>query len=100
MSYATLAEIKRHLNIEESYIDDDGYLQDLIEVTAIAIQNYLNDTLSGATETTIPMTIKQAALLLAAHFYTNRQIIAFANGVEIPYTYKFLLDPYKNFVIT
>ena len=100
MGFITLQELKRHLNVESDYIDDDGILQDLIEVTAIAIKNYLNNELSGYTETNIPLTIKQASLLLAAHLYTNRQIISFANGVEIPYTFKFLLDPYKNFVIT
>lgn len=99
MAYTSIYELKRHLNIESTYIDDDGYLQDLVEVAAVAIQNYLNDSLSGFTETNIPMPIKQAALLLSAHLYSNRQIVAFANGVEIPYTYKFLLDPYKNYII-
>lgn len=99
MAYTTIHEVKRHLNIESSFNDDDGYLQDLIEVSAIAIQNYLNDSLSGQTETNVPMTIKHAALLFTAHLYIHRQIVSFANAVEIPYTYKFLLDPYKNFTI-
>ena len=99
MAYSTLYEIKKHLNIESSFTDDDSYINQLLSVAELAINNYCNNGLSGYTSSTIPVTIKQASLLLTAHFYLNRQIISFANGIEIPYTFQFLLNPYKNYIV-
>jgi hypothetical protein len=47
----------------------------------------------------ISTAVVQATYLLAAHLYTNRNIISYTQGFEIPYTLRFLLEPYKNFVI-
>lgn len=99
MAYITLFELKRHLNIETSYNEDDTYLQDVLAVSQLAIENYCNLGLSGYTDETIPVTVKQATLLLAAHFYLNRQLVSYAQGYEIPYTFKFLLNEYRNLII-
>lgn len=95
MAYCTIHEIKRQLNIETTYVDDDPILQDLIAVASLSIDLYCNGGLSGYTEQNIPITIKQATLLMAAHWYLNRQIVSFAKGEEIPYSFRFLVDPYK-----
>lgn len=99
MVFATLHELKRHLNIETSYVDDDPYLQDLLAVSSLSIELYCDGGLSGYTENNFPITIKQATLLLSAHWYLNRQIVSFAKGEEIPYSFKFLVSPYKNLLI-
>lgn len=110
MNYIDYIELKKHLNIESSYIDDDSYLQSLCSVASLAVSNYCNSGLSTYTGTTtgstsgitlvnIPVTVMQATLLLAAHFYLNRQPIAFASANEIPLAFKFLLDPYRNIVV-
>lgn len=96
--FITLFEVKRHLNIETVCVDDDPYLQDLIAVAQHSATLYCNGGLDTYTDQTIPVTVKQATLMLVAHFFLNRAIVAFSNGsAEIPYTLKFLLDPYKNF---
>jgi len=99
MAYISLSQLKEQLNIEQEFVSDDGYLTQLISVSELAIDNYCNAGLSGYTANDIPVTVQQAALLLASHFYLNRQIVSFAQGVEIPYTFQFLLNPYKNYVI-
>lgn len=94
-----LVDLKKHLNIESDFTDDDTYLTSLLYVTQTLIQEYLNDfTLSGATEIATP--IYHSIILLAGHFYLNRNMVSFSQGVEIPYTFKFLLAPYKNYVIS
>ena len=99
MKFTDLTTAKLQLNIEDSYYDDDIYICQLLNVSEIAISNYCNEDWS--TYTTIPVTISQAAYLLTAHLYANRQVVSFATqaGAEIPYTFQFLLNPYKNFVI-
>jgi len=37
--------------------------------------------------------------MLAAHFYLNRNMVSFAQGAEVPYSYRFLLDPYRDFIV-
>lgn len=94
MAYTTLAELKKHLNIETTFTEDDTYLTTLIDVAEMSIADYCNGGLTDVDP--IPVTVKQAALLLAAQLYTTRTVVSFAQGYEIPYSFKFLLNPYKN----
>lgn len=104
----TLSEAKKHLNIEESFTDDDQYIQELISVAELVVQEYLNGGIVDATLTftvgedtvsALPKSIKHACLLLISHLYQNRNMVSFSQGYEIPYSFKFLLSPYRNYVI-
>lgn len=97
-AYTTLATLKAHLNIETAFTADDTYLTSLIAVAELSIREYC---CWAETEyvTDIPATIKQAALLLAAQLYTTRTIVSYAQGYEIPYSFKFLLNPYRNYTV-
>lgn len=89
--------LKSHLNIETDYTDDDTLLQYYLDVSQNLIFQELNDfTLTGST---ISTSIFHAIILLASHFYLNRNMVSFSQGLEIPYTFKYLLSPYKNHVI-
>lgn len=106
-TYTSVAELKQHLNIELDRTEDDNYLLELIAVSEMAVSNYCNGGLQeaatividGVTYTALPKAVKQACLFLAAHFYLNRTPIAFTSTSELPYTFTFLLAPYKNFVV-
>ena len=99
MSYVKIQELKFHLNIEDSFVSDDTYLNQLINVAEASIKNYCNGGLSTYTGSTCPVEIREAVLLLASHLYINRQPIAFGQPYKIPYTFEFLLSPYKNYSI-
>ena len=103
MSYLTLEFAKYQLNIESGYTTDDKYIQHLINVSEEVINNFCDGKLSGYTGTTgataMPVVILQATMLMVAHLYTNRTPIAFSNGVEIPYTVRFLVSKYLNYYI-
>ena len=93
-------KLKRQLNIEIDYTNDDAILQQYIDVACIAVENYCGEaSLSGYTTETIPLPIVQAGILFASHMYMNRNMVSFGSGVEIPYSFRFLLDPYKNYVV-
>jgi hypothetical protein len=104
MNYFELLELKQHLNIESTYTADDLYLSGLTTVACTAIDTYCNYGLSGYTGTTsqtaIPVAVKHAAILFAGHLYLTRTIVSYTQAYEIPYTFKFLLDPYRNLTIT
>lgn len=99
MAYTTLATIKAHLNIETAYTDDDTLITQLIEVVELAIREYCCWTDEEYPDEDIPATVKHSALLLAAHLYTNRTMVSFAQALEIPYSFKFLLNPYRNHTV-
>jgi len=100
MKYTNLIDAKTHLNIESVFTEDDIYITSLLNVAEIAVSNYCNDvTFEDFTALTAPVTIVQAVYFLVANWYVNRQIVSFAQGVEIPYTFQFLLNPYKNYVV-
>lgn len=99
MAYTLLSELKKHLNIESTFYDDDSYLANLIDVAELSVNNYCNDGLANYADSDIPITVKQATLLLAAHLYITRTIVSYAQGVEIPYSFKFLLNPYRVYTI-
>ena len=100
MKYTNLLDAKTHLNIESDFTDDDLYITSLLNVAELAVQNYCNDeTFADFTALTAPVTLVQAVYFLTANWFINRQIVSFAQGVEIPYTFQFLLNPYKNYVV-
>lgn len=99
MAYMTLATIKAHLNIEESFTDDDTLITGLIDTVELAIREYCCWTAEEYPDEDIPATVKHSALVLAAHLYTNRNMVSFAQAFEIPYSFKFLLNPYRNHTV-
>lgn len=111
MYLVTLAEAKKHLNIESYFTDDDEYINSLIEVSYYSIKNRCNNwwwvDQSGSTNTdfadftitgsTIPLPIKHATLLMVGNLYSNREPVSFGSPMKIPYTIDFLLAPYINY---
>lgn len=91
--FITKDELKVQLNIESTFTDDDAYLTSLCAVAEETIRNYCNGGLDEITE--VPVVVKQAALLLGSHLYLTRSIVSYAQGYEIPYSFKFLLNFYK-----
>jgi hypothetical protein len=59
--------------------------------------------ITGSTGTTttaiLPISIEQAIIMLAAHWYINRNIVSFAQPWDVPYSFKFLLDYYRNWIV-
>lgn len=97
--YLQLYQIKKQLNIDESFHDDDEYLCDLAKVAENAIQRHIDMDLSllEDEEGALPMPLVQAMLLMVGTFYAKRESIAFAATVEVPLAYEYLLSLYKNY---
>jgi hypothetical protein len=105
----TVAELKKQLNIELPYTDDDVYLADSIAVAELSVNNYLGaSAVSGFTTVTgytsgftsnLPVAIRRAILIVASHLYLNRSLVNFGNASVTPFTFNFLLDNYQNIVI-
>jgi len=98
MAYLTLELAKRHCNVDSSFVEDDTYIQSLIEVAEAVVSKDICETLVDVeVEGALPAPLLHAALLLVGNYYANREPVAFANCVEVPLSYKYLIGLYRNY---
>ena len=104
--YITLNDIKKHLNIDETFTDDDAYLASLVEVAAEVVAKHIDCNLDDlcdldedgkVDETTLPSPLIHAMKLFVGNMYANRESISYASAQSIPNSYDYLLSLYKNY---
>lgn len=95
----TLELAKQHLNLEEDYVDDDKYIETLIEVAEQAVEVHCNEKLEdiAGEEGNIPKPLLQAMLLMIGNLYQNREMVAPMKVTALPYNYEYLINLYKNY---
>lgn len=110
-----ITTLKLQLSIETGYTSDDILLKNYLDIAVLSVYDYCGfDALSGYTlsgytssgttgsysgETTLPITIIQAIIMLATHLYLNRNIVSFSQGYKIPLSFEFLLERYKTYSV-
>lgn len=95
--YVTVEEVKKHLNIEEFFTEDDKYILSLIEVAHEAVKLHLNGASIVDENNEIYPNIKQAILLLIGTLYNNRESITFASSRVVSHAYDYLLQLSKSY---
>jgi len=84
-----LDEIKKHLNIDECYLDDDSYIISLLYAAQDAAEIHLRRKLKDNNERP---SILQGIKFLIGHWYRTRENVSNITVNEIPYTFKYLMD--------
>lgn len=97
--YIQLYQVKKHLNIDEDFRDDDEYLMQLVQVAEKVVEKNIDIKLEKLEDEDgfIPVPLTQAMLLLVGNFYANRESVAFASTNNVPYSYQYLIDLYRNY---
>lgn len=97
--YLQLYQIKKHLNINDEFHDDDEYLVDLSVVAENVVQKHIDVELADLEDGDgyIPSPLLQAMLLLIGNYYANRESVAFASSQPLPHAYEYLIALYKNY---
>lgn len=97
--YIQLYQVKKHLNIDEDFRDDDEYIMQLVEVAEKVVERNIDTKLEMLEDGDglIPSPLMQAMLLLIGNFYANRESVAFASSSNVPYSYQYLIDLYRNY---
>lgn len=99
--YITLELAKKHLNVEESYTDDDVYIESLIEVAeekiaeelCIAVTELKN--VRGGVD--IPAPLRQAILLSIGLYYANREEVTFLQTRPLEQGVRHLVSLYRDY---
>ena len=97
--YLDLDTVKKHLNLESAYTEDDEYILGLIGVAEAAVQVHVNEPLEEIAAKSggcVPMPLFQAMLLQIGNLYQNREIVG-AKTTALPFGYQYLIDLYRNY---
>lgn len=98
--YVTLEQAKKHLNIDDSFKDDDNYILDLIKVSEDAVEKNTDIALSDQiVDGQLPSTIIHSILLLVGNLYNNREATSYSVPSEVPFAYKYLINLNRNFEV-
>lgn len=98
--YLSIEQIKKHLNINEDFLEDDEYLYSLEQVAEQVVEKHIDYSLDLLCESSgghLPPPLRHAMLLYIGNLYANRESISFTNGTELPFSYNYLLDLYRNY---
>lgn len=100
MLYLTLDQIKKHLNIDPWYTDDDEYLAGLAQAAQLAVELHIDFSLKSLAESNggeLPAPLLQAMLLMIGNMYANREAVSYAAPSEVPLAYNYLISLYQNY---
>ncbi len=97
--YLQLYQVKKHLNINDEFRDDDEYLVDLIGVAQNIVQKHIDVELQSLEngDGELPPPLIQAMLLLVGNFYANRESVVFAGAQPLPHAFEYIIALYKNY---
>lgn len=94
-----LETIKKHLNLNEDYTDDDTYVMHLENVAENLVEKHIDKTLEEiiAEEGEVPSPLLHAMLLIIGNLYDNRESVAYNQVVEVPKTLQYILSMYRDY---
>lgn len=96
----SLSLFKKHVRADD-FADDDVYLMHLLEAAEVSVVNYTNRTLEELMEMGIdglPTPLVQAVMMLAAHWYNQRESVSSVQMHEVPDALQALVKPYRRLV--
>ena len=100
MTYLDLTTLKKHLNIEAEFIDDDSYIESLGEVAEAIVERHCGVKLEDIEIDiggVLPPPVVHAMLLFVGYLYLYRVYVSVASFYDIPHSYEYLLSAYKNY---
>ena len=97
--YLQLYQLKKHLNIDEDFHNDDEYLVELAQAAQQVVEVHLDRPLNSLEneEGFIPSPLTQAMLLLVGTWYASRESVSFASNSVLPHSYDYIIALYKKY---
>lgn len=97
--YLNLEQIKKHLNIDSYFTEDDDYLMMLANVAENTVAKHIDCNLSDLCDNSgdLEPPLIHAMLLLIGSMYMQRESVTYSTITEVPHSYNYLLDLYKDY---
>lgn len=97
----SIDKAKKHLNLDDFYVEDDDYIVHLICSAESAVAKRLNvkdlTRLINPTTGYIPEDVTHAVLLLVGSWYNTRETFTNRSANKLPHSFDFLADLNKNY---
>ena len=99
--YVDLETAKKHLNLDDSFNDDDSYITLLIQAAEDAVSKHIDKPLVELEDSqgNLPPAIFQSILLMIGNLYATREPVAYSSVTKVPYTVDYLLGLYKHYYL-
>ena len=104
MATVDLALLKKHVNADD-FTADDTYLQHLLDAAEAHVIGMTNRTAAelmvpGSSEGTavLPVQLQQAVIMLAGHWYNQREAVSGVQMAEVPYSLQALVKTFRQLV--
>ena len=97
MAVVSLALFKKHVRADD-FADDDEYLEHLLEAAETSVIIATNRTAEELCESgggDFPKPLIQAIMMLAAHWYNQRESVSTVQMHEVPDSLQALVKPYR-----
>ena len=98
MATVKLELLKQHVRADD-FSDDDQYLAHLLDAAEQYVSTATNRSSKELLELgdgeNLPATLQQAVLLIAGHWYNQREAVSGVQMAEVPYTLQALVKPYR-----
>lgn len=98
MATTKLGLLKKHVRADD-FSDDDDYLSHLLEAAEEYVCTATNRSVGELLEIgggeALPVTLQQAVLLIAGHWYNQREAVSGVQMAEVPYTLQALVKPFR-----
>lgn len=96
MEFLDLELVKKHLNIDEDFHDDDALIEIYCAAAEKAIENNLDLDIHDIMEDgELPQPVYISMCMLVGNLYMSRETVAPTTFVRVPDTIELLLNPYK-----
>lgn len=90
--------LKKHLNIEEEFTEDDTYLEMLSDSAVGFVEKYLEDSLELIADDNggeLPPSLKLAIFILVADWYAYRESVTNLSVNKLPNSLIFILNQFR-----
>lgn len=98
MATVDLELLKKHVRADD-FADDDEYLAHLLDAAEQYVCTATNRDAAELLEMggceKLPAMLQQAVLLIAGHWYNQREAVSGVQMAEVPYTLQALIKPYR-----
>lgn len=97
MATVDLELLKKHVRADD-FADDDDYLAHLLDAAEQYVCTATNREAAELLEMgggKLSTMLQQAVLLIAGHWYNQREAVSGVQMAEVPYTLQALIKPYR-----
>lgn len=102
--WVSVEDMKKHLNIDAEFTDDDALIESLIEVAEDVVAKHIDidgcnlGCLAEQNGGMLPPSVLHSIKLYVGNLYANRESVSFnGNPTEIPFSFDYLIGLNKTY---